>query len=100
MRVLCRAAGGFAARLDASCPGRLVVELEGHCTHSSRRQRQHDEARRTELTLLGHLVLVFTYNDVRDRPDWTLDKLRRALAVDLAPASVVGSDSSRSGSNR
>jgi hypothetical protein len=41
-------------------------------------------------------VLVFTYNDVRDRPDWVLDKLRRALALDLASsANVAGSDPSR-----
>jgi hypothetical protein len=81
MRVVVRAGNGFSARLDASFPGNLVVELEGHATHSSRRQRQHDEERRTRLTLQGLRVIVFTYLDVRDRPDWVLAQLRAALAL-------------------
>jgi hypothetical protein len=79
MRVVVRAGGEFAARLDASFPGGLVIELEGHATHSSRQQRQHDEERRTVLTLAGYRVIVFTYNDVRDRPDWVLGRLRSAI---------------------
>lgn len=79
MRVVCRAGNGFAARLDARFPDALVVELEGHATHSSRRQRQHDEERRTTLTLKGFRVIVFTYNDVRDRPQWVVATLRRAV---------------------
>ena len=58
------------ARLDAYFPGNLVVEIAGHGTHSSRRQRQHDEQRRTELTVRGFRVITFTYDDVRDRPEW------------------------------
>lgn len=81
MRVICRAGGSFAGRLDATFAGGLVVELEGHATHSSRRQRQHDEARRTALTLTGLRVIVFTYLDVRDRPTWILTQLRAALAT-------------------
>lgn len=81
MRVICRVEGGFAAGLDARFPGGLVVELEGHATHSSRKQRQHDEERRTRLILLGLRVIVFTYNDVRDRPEWVLATLRKALAL-------------------
>jgi hypothetical protein len=81
MRVVVRADGAFACRLDASFPGGLVVELEGHQTHSSRLQRQYDEARRTELVLLGHRVLVFTYLDVRDRPDWVARQVSRALSL-------------------
>lgn len=79
MRVVCRAGGGFAARLDARFPGDTIVELEGHQTHSSRLQRQHDEARRTELVLLGNRVIVFTYLDVRDRSDWVAQQVTRAL---------------------
>lgn len=81
MRVIVKARGECSARLDASFPRGLVVELEGHATHSSRRQRQHDEERRTALTLQGYRVLVFTYNDVRDRPEWVLVQLRAALAL-------------------
>lgn len=81
MRVVVRSAASFACRLDASFPGGLVVELEGHQTHSSRRQRQHDEARRTELVLMGRRVVVFTYLDVRDRPAWVASQVARALAM-------------------
>jgi len=69
------------ARVDAFFPGNIVVEVAGHGTHSSRRQRQVDEQRRTDLTLRGFRVLTFTYEDVRDRPDWVIDRLREAIAV-------------------
>lgn len=71
----------IVARVDAYFPGDLVVEVEGHGTHSSRRQRQHDEQRRTELTLRGVRVLTFTYLDIRDRPAWVIARLRDALAL-------------------
>lgn len=81
MRVVVRAERGWAARLDALFPGGLVIELEGHATHSLRRQRQHDEERRTKLVLAGYRVITFTYSDVRDRPDWVLARLREAVAL-------------------
>ena len=61
-----------------------MVEVEGHATHSSRRQRQADEARRTALTLAGRRVIVFTFDDVFDRGDWVMARLREALARDVA----------------
>jgi hypothetical protein len=69
------------ARVDAVVPGNLVVELSGHGTHATRRQRQNDEQRRTELTIRGFRVLTFTYEDVRDRPAWVIARLREALAL-------------------
>jgi very-short-patch-repair endonuclease len=69
------------ARVDAVFPGNLVVELSGHGTHATRRQRQNDEQRRTELTIRGFRVLTFTYEDVRDRPAWVIARLREALAL-------------------
>ena len=70
--------------VDAFFPGNLVVELAGHGTHSSRLQRQRDEQRRTELTLRGLRVITFTYEDVRDRPDWVVLQLRTALSMTAA----------------
>lgn len=67
------------ARVDARFPGGLVVEVEGHATHSSRRHRQRDEQRRTELMLLGETVIVFTYVDLDERPDWVAATVARAL---------------------
>lgn len=69
------------ARVDAEFPGGLVVEVLGHATHSSRRQVQGDAQRSTELTLLGKRVLSFTHNDIRDRPEWVVSVLRRALRM-------------------
>jgi hypothetical protein len=79
MRVVHRIGTRTVARIDAAFPGGLIVELEGHETHSSRRSRQHDEQRRTELTLRGHRVIVFTYLDVGDRPGWVAAQVRSAL---------------------
>ena len=69
------------ARVDACFAGHLVVEVSGHGTHASRRQRQIDAQRHTELTLRGLRVLTFTYEDVRDRPAWVIARLREALAI-------------------
>ena len=69
------------ARVDAFFPGNLIVEVAGHGTHSNRRDVQRDEQRRTELTLRGNRVITFTYNDIRDRPDWVTSKLLEAVAL-------------------
>jgi hypothetical protein len=72
------------ARVDTLFGTQLVIEVEGHATHSSRRQRQADEQRRTELTLRGKQVLVFTYSDVVGRPEWTGSRVREALSGQCA----------------
>ncbi|MEN9646205.1 MAG: hypothetical protein RL238_2874 [Actinomycetota bacterium] len=69
------------ARVDCCFPGNLVVEVAGHGTHATRRQRQVDAQRHTELTLLGTRVLTFTYEDVRDRSGWVAATIARALRV-------------------
>ncbi|HEY4608856.1 MAG TPA: type IV toxin-antitoxin system AbiEi family antitoxin domain-containing protein [Ilumatobacteraceae bacterium] len=71
----------IVARVDAYFPGGLVVEVSGHGTHASRRQRQVDAQRHTELTLRGLRVLTFTYDDIRDRPLWVVARLREALSL-------------------
>ena len=70
----------FVARTDFAFEGTpLICEVAGHATHASRRQRQHDEQRRTELQLLGFVVVTFTYEDVIERPAWVLDVLQKLL---------------------
>ena len=76
-----RAETRTVARVDAFFPGGLVVEVAGHGTHSTRRERQRDEQRRTELTILGHRVITFTHDDVRDRPNWVADRLIEAVGM-------------------
>ncbi|MBI4933590.1 MAG: type IV toxin-antitoxin system AbiEi family antitoxin domain-containing protein [Actinobacteria bacterium] len=74
-----REGGRTIARVDAEFPGDIVVEVAGHGTHATRQQRQRDAQRHTELTLRGKRVLTFTYEDVRDRPDWVIRVLLVAL---------------------
>jgi very-short-patch-repair endonuclease len=80
--VILRRDGRHVARVDfAWPPGPLIVEVNGHRTHSTREQLQRDEQRRTELTLLGFTVVAFTYDDVIGRPDWVVGKLKQLLAL-------------------
>lgn len=77
-----RSGSRLIARVDAIFPDEaLVVELAGHATHSSRRQRQLDEQRRTELTLAGQRVITFTYDDLDERPSWVVTTVGAALTV-------------------
>jgi hypothetical protein len=74
--------GLFVARVDAQFPGtNVIVEVAGHRTHSTRRQRQHDAQRIAELTVSGSRVLTFTYEDVVERPRYVADILRAALTA-------------------
>jgi hypothetical protein len=58
-------AGGGLARVDLFWDdAKLVVELAGHRTHSTRRQRQSDAERAAWLGLEGWTVVEFTYEDV------------------------------------
>jgi hypothetical protein len=71
----------FVARTDFSFEpaARLIVEVAGHATHATRRQRQRDAQRHSELQLLGFVVLTFTWEDVTERPSWVLSIVRRGL---------------------
>jgi hypothetical protein len=75
-------AGGQVARVDGCFDEhRLVVEVAGHRTHSTRRQRQADNERRLRLEQAGYRVLEFTYEDVTERPQYVLDVVYARLAV-------------------
>jgi very-short-patch-repair endonuclease len=60
---------------------RIAIELDGFEAHATRAAFQHDATRSTLLALAGWTVLHFTWDDVRHRPDWVLDCVRRALAA-------------------
>ncbi len=79
-----RAGSRTVARVDFVFPNGLIVEVNGFGWHSNRVQMQRDAARHTELVLLGHRVITFMYDDVRDRPAWVLMQVRRALATEIA----------------
>jgi very-short-patch-repair endonuclease len=75
-----RKAGGGIARVDLFWDdARLAVELAGHRTHSTRRQRQSDPERAARLGLEGWTVVEFTYEDVVERPDYVVDIVRAYL---------------------
>jgi very-short-patch-repair endonuclease len=75
-----RKAGGGIARVDLLWDdARLVVELAGHGTHSTRRQRQADAERSARLGLGGWRVVAFTYGDVVERPDYVVAIIRAYL---------------------
>lgn len=76
------AADGRIARVDGFLDhAKLVIEVAGHRTHSTRRQRQADNERRLRLEQEGYRVLEFTYEDVTQRPDYVVDTVLARLAV-------------------
>jgi very-short-patch-repair endonuclease len=76
-----RSGPGGVARLDLSWEDlRLVVEVDGHATHATRRQRQRDGERSARLVLAGWRVVRFTYEDVVERPGYVVATLRALLA--------------------
>ena len=89
LQVVHRDGGRTFARVDALFAPDLVVEVDGHATHSTRRQRRKDAQRHTELTLHGRRVLTFTRDDVYERPSWVAAQIRTALSGNLALERVV-----------
>jgi very-short-patch-repair endonuclease len=75
-----RKAGGGIARVDLFWnDAQLVVELAGHGTHSTRRQRQSDAERAARLGLESWTVVEFTYEDVVERPGYVVEMIRAYL---------------------
>ena len=61
--------GGKRYRLDGTYDEHdLVVEVDGHATHATRRQRQADAERDARLLAAGRRVVRFTYEDLVERP--------------------------------
>jgi hypothetical protein len=75
-----RKAGAGIARVDLFWEeAKLVVELAGHGTHSTRRHRQSDAERAARLGLERWQVVEFTYEDVVERPQYVVDMIRAYL---------------------
>jgi very-short-patch-repair endonuclease len=83
VKVKRRQAGGGIARVDLCWDDAgLIVELAGHATHSTRRDRQRDAERAARLRLAGWRLVEFTYEDVVERPGYVAEMIRSHL--DLA----------------
>lgn len=75
-----RRQGAFVARVDFAYPSRMiVVEVNGHASHSLRRQNNDDASRRNALTLAGYRVLEFTYDQVVGDPSAVVAQVLDAL---------------------
>ncbi|TFV79219.1 DUF559 domain-containing protein [Blastococcus sp. CT_GayMR19] len=72
--------GEFIGHVDLAWPERRVlVEFDGD-VHRERHVFVNDLRRQNGLVLAGWVVLRFTSADVRGRPAWVLEMIRRALA--------------------
>ncbi len=92
--------GGGGRRIRVDClwdEQRLVVEVDGHGTHATRRQRQADAERDARLQLDGWRVIRFTYEDVVERPEHVVGLVARMLGLDVAPLRSASGDGSRGG---
>ncbi|HET6950146.1 MAG TPA: DUF559 domain-containing protein [Acidimicrobiales bacterium] len=80
-QVTLRPRGRGIARVDLLWDeARLVVELSGHGTHATRRQRQADAERAARIATTGRRMLTFTYEDVVERPHHVVATVRALLA--------------------
>jgi hypothetical protein len=67
-------AGQWIARVDFAWPElRLILECDGYEFHGTREAFEHDRRRWNALTRAGWRVLVVTWRDVIDRPDYLVD---------------------------
>jgi hypothetical protein len=74
--------GGGIARVDLFWDdAKVAVELDGHGTHATRRQRQASAERASRLKLAGWDVVAFTYEDVVERPDYVVEAIQAHLAL-------------------
>lgn len=63
----------------------LVVEVDGHATHGTRRAFQEDRERDGRLAVAGYRVVRFTWWDLTRRPAIVTDRLRRLIAGRKTP---------------
>lgn len=76
---------GGRYRLDARYDEqRLVIEVDGHATHATRRQRQADAERDMRLLADGWRVIRFTYEDIVERPEHVTATIRGFLGLEAA----------------
>lgn len=70
----------FVARVDLAYPKeKIAIEADSWRHHSGRKAWQSDSRKTVDLTTLGWRVLRFTYDDLVNRPEWVIDRVRRAL---------------------
>ncbi len=79
-------AGGRLRRLDFLVPGTpVVVEADGHASHSSPAAFEKDRERNNALVARGFVVLHWTWAALHDRPEELVVQLRRMLGQRSRP---------------
>jgi very-short-patch-repair endonuclease len=72
--------GGFIARVDFCWPHlRVVLEVDGHGSHASRKHRAHDAERDMRISAQRYQVVHLTYEQVVDRPEAAMAYLADVL---------------------
>jgi len=61
----------------------VAVELDGDRYHSTRRARDEDRERQTDLVAAGYAVLRFGWNDITGRADWCRERVLTTVAARL-----------------
>jgi hypothetical protein len=78
---------GTLIRVDFHFPGtRLIVEVLGYRYHRTKLQMQIDAERMNRLSLLGYLVLQFTYDHVVADAETVVEQIATALVLSRAAA--------------
>jgi hypothetical protein len=73
--------GDLAAMADFAWPAHMtIVEIDGREWHTARDAFQRDRTRQNALVQAGWLVLRFTVDDIRFRPEYVVSEIRRALS--------------------
>jgi hypothetical protein len=71
---------GGKARVDLVYDeARLIVEVDGHGTHSTRQDRRSDAERDVRLNIERWRIAHFTREDILDRPEYVSGSIRRLL---------------------
>jgi hypothetical protein len=72
----------FVCRADFAYPEhRLLIELDGRSYHSNQKDFQADRSKGNRSLELGWRTLRFTWDDVTNRPDFTVATVHRMLLV-------------------
>ena len=73
--------GRFIAEVDLAYPGlRVAIELDG-MVHLQSDVRERDLTKQNDLVLAGWVVLRFTYERYRRRPEQVVAEIRAAIAA-------------------
>jgi hypothetical protein len=82
MQRVYRRGSRLVARVDFEfAPLSIIVEVGGQKGYLTRRERQRQERRRSQLQLLGKVIYFFSYEDVADDPSYVMATVRAALGV-------------------